>query len=303
LNVNWDDLRIFLAIARAERISAAAKRLGLDHSTVSRRVAALEESLGARVIERSPSGIKLTPHGNELLTYAERIEAELLTATHNLGGREAQLSGTVRLATPEAFGTWLVAANARAFHKKHPAINLELIPQSRSINLSKHEADIVVSLQRPPRGRVFCKKLADFTLGLYSSKDYLARREAPAALNDLKDHDVVWFIDDLLMFPELRFLDHVTSGGRVAFRSSSIIAQQHAIAGGSGIGLLYHFTAAQDPRFVPVLPKVEVSRPYWIIVHANFRQTPRVRAVVAFLEELAALGRKASPNGSAKRAR
>jgi DNA-binding transcriptional LysR family regulator len=290
--IDWDDLRVFLAAARTGRLSAAARKLALDHTTVSRRIAELEDALGARLVDRSPAGITLTRQGADLLAHAERIEAELLVVSQNLGGQATRLSGTVRLATPEAFGSWLVAANMDMFRAKHPEIELELIPESRTISLSKREADIVVSLQRPPRGRVFFRKLADYRLGLYASESYLAARGRPGSMEDLRGHDFVWYIDDLIQIPEFRYLDQVVSDAKVVFRSSSIIAQQNAVAAGLGMGLLHHFAARGDQRLVRIFPDVNVNRTYWSILHADYKQIPRVRAVLAFLEELVKANRQ-----------
>ncbi|WP_395670739.1 LysR family transcriptional regulator [Phenylobacterium sp.] len=285
--MNWDDLRIFVAIARAGGLVAASRRVGLDHTTVARRLSALEGAVGAKLVHRSPRGAKLTDAGAGLLEHAERIEAEALAAAEKLGAESQRPAGAVRLATPEAFGAWLVAPHVKALHERHPGVTLELVPEARAVNLSKREADIAVSLSRAESGRLYTQKLADYRLGLFASRDYLESVGPIAQLSELKDHPLVWYIDDLIDIPQLKFLDQVVAGARPVFRSSSIAAQQAAVASGLGLGVLHVFAAAQDPRLVRILPEaVAIERSYWLVLHADQRHLPRIRAVVDFLHEL-----------------
>jgi DNA-binding transcriptional LysR family regulator len=284
--LNWDDLRIFIVVARIGKLGAAAKKLQLDHTTVSRRIGVLEKTLGEKLLNRSPVGVTLTPRGTELFAHAEGIETELSLASKDLGGASTHMSGVVRVATPEGFGALLVTASMAGFLEEYPEIEIELIPEARPISLSKHEADVVLSIQRPPRGRLFCKKLTDYRLGLYASEAYLAARGTPTSLDAFKTHDVVWFIEDLLPYPKFRYYDHIASGAEVAFRSTSIVAQMRAVASGIGIGLLPHYLAVNHKNLVRLLPNISVDQKLWIILHATHRNTPRVRAVVAFLERL-----------------
>ena len=282
--LNWNDLRFFLAMARGGGLLAAARRLGVDQTTVARRLSALEAAVGARLVDRSPRGVTLTGQGQVLVEYAERIEAETIAAAERLGVEGQPLSGTVRLATPEAFGAWLVAPAAKAFHDQYPGLQLELVPESRSVNLSRREADIAIMLSRPTQGRLVARRLADYTLGLYSSRDYLEAHGVLESLADLPGRPLVWYIDELIDVPELRYLDQVADGAPTMFRSNSITAQQAAIASGLGFGVLHKFAASQDPRLVRVLPEaLDLKRSYWLCAHADQARIPRVRAVMDFL--------------------
>lgn len=283
----WDDLRIFLAVARSGGFVTAGRRLGVDHTTVARRLSALEAATGAILVHRSPRGSTLTDAGLMLLERVERMEGEAIAAAEQLGSAGQRLSGAVRLATPEAFGSWLVAPAVKTLHDRHPGIQLELAPEARAISLSKREADIAVTFARPPKGRLFAQKLVDYSLGLYASRQYLETSSPVTSVNDLTAHPFVWYIDELIDFPELRFLDQVISGVKPAFRSSSITAQQHSVANGLGVGILHRFAAEQDPRLVRLLPdEIRVERSYWLVLHADQRHLPRIRAVVDFLHEL-----------------
>lgn len=178
--LDWDDLRLFLAVARAGSFVGGGRSLGLNHTTLARRLSALEATLGTRLFERSPRGLLLTRAGTELRDHAERVENEVLSAGRSLAGREQQLSGTVRLATPEAFGTFFVAPRARALAERHPGIELELVPETRTIDLLKSEADIAVGLHRPARGTMRAARLVDYRLGLYAAESLHCFAVTPA---------------------------------------------------------------------------------------------------------------------------
>lgn len=287
--LNWDDFRIFLAVQRAGGLVGAGRRLGLDHTTVARRLTALETRLGSQLVERSPRGARLTEAGRALLDHAERIEAEVVAAGADVGAIRAEISGSVRLATPEAFGTWLVAPNIRRLHEAHPALQVELVPEARRVSLTKREADLAVTLARPPQDRLIARKLADYRLGLYASAAHLEREGAVKDLRELPERPLVWYIEELIDVPELRFFDEVAAGARTVFRSSSIAAQQAAVASGLGYGLLHVFAAEQDPRLIRVLPEtVDVERSYWLVMHPEQQRLPRIRAVVDFLDTIVA---------------
>jgi len=291
--LNWNDLRFFLAVARGGGLMAAARRLEVDQTTVARRLSALEAAIGARLIDRSPRGVTLTGQGLALVEYAERMEAETIAAAERLGVEGQPLSGVVRLATPEAFGAWLVAPAARAFHEQYPGLQLELVPESRSVNLSRREADIAISLSRPTQGRLVARRLADYSLGLYAARTYLDQHGPLLSLADLPGQPLVWYIDDLIDVPELRYLDQVADGAPTMFRSNSIAAQQAAVASGLGFGVLHKFAASQDPRLVRVLADAfDLKRSYWLCAHADQARIPRVRAVMDFLVDLTAARHK-----------
>jgi DNA-binding transcriptional LysR family regulator len=286
---NWDDARIFLAVARSGGLMAAAKRLQIDQTTVARRLAALETAFGARLVDRSPRGVSLTAQGAALVEHVERMEAEALAASEQLGRFGSGVSGVVRLATPEAFGAHVVAPAAARLHDRHPGIQLELVPAARSVNLSRREADIAIGLSRPEHGRLVSRKLADYRLGLYASHDYLAKAGEPLGLDELKDRPLVWYIDELIDMPELRYVDQMAEGAPTAFRSTSIAAQHAAVASGLGLGILHAFPADRDSRLKRVLPEaLALTRSYWLTVHADAQRVARVRAVIDFIRELVA---------------
>ena len=281
---DWDDLRFFLAVARSGRLTAAARRLSADHATVSRRVTALEESLKAKLFERRPQGYTLTAHGERLLTKAEAMETEALAIQSDIGGADMTLAGTVRIGAPDGFGTSFLAPRLPALAKAYPGLELQLIAMPRQLSLSKREADVAITLAPPKEGKVVARKLSDYRLGLYASRDYLEAMPKVETRDDLFEHRFVGYIDDLIFTPELDYLDEIAKGLRAQVQSSSVVAQMNAVAAGAGIGVIHHFMAESDPRLVPVLAEeVSLTRSFWLLVHADLKDVARVRAIVDFL--------------------
>jgi DNA-binding transcriptional LysR family regulator len=281
---DWDDLRFFLAVARSGRLTAAARRLGADHATVSRRVTALEEALKAKLFERRPQGYALTAHGERLLAKAETMETEALAIQSDIGGADMALAGIVRIGAPDGFGTSFLAPRLALFAKAYPGLEIQLIAMPRLLSLSKREADIAITLAPPKEGKVVARKLSDYRLGLYAAPDYLATTPPVTKPEDLFQHRIIGYIDDLIFSPELDYLDEVAKGLRAHVQSSSVIAQMNAVAAGAGIGVIHHFMAAGNPRLVPVLPEtVTIARSFWLLVHADLKNVARVRAIAEFI--------------------
>jgi DNA-binding transcriptional LysR family regulator len=286
-SINSDQLLTFLAVCRNGNTLAAARRLALDHSTVSRRISGLEEALNLRLFERSPRGLAPTAAARALLPHAEKIERELDLAGNSVITEGNPVSGVVRLATPEVFGTHIAAPAISDLLIRHPQLQLELVPQSRSISLSKREADLAVTLHRPPRGRLVARKLVDYRLGLFASRNYLEGNSKIRSAEDLKSHRFVSYVDDLVDDPEILALNKLKFRGHIVFRSSSSFVQQAAVAQGVGLGLLHRFVALGDPSLVPVLPiEINVTRTYWLVTHADLQKASPVRAIIDFLVDV-----------------
>jgi len=273
---NWNDLRYFLELSRRGRLISAARKLHVDHTTVSRRIAALEDQMNARLFDKSPGGYKLTDAGLRLLPLAEQMEAQSNQLYQEISGKDARLSGTVRLAAPEGLSAHIIAHNIGKFREIHPDIELELMAESRQTSLSKREADIAITLARPDSGRVIAWKLCNYRLRLYGAARYL--RAHPK---------IICYIDDLIQLPELRFLDQIIKAPHVVFRSTNVMAQYNAALDGIGLSVIHCFMADQDSRLTPVLPeKIYIDREYWLVVHEDLRHVARVDAVCQFLTRL-----------------
>jgi len=246
-----------------------------------------ENEVGTRLFDRSPQGVTLTNEGMELLVHAERIEHEAQTILARVGGQEALLSGVVRVAAPEAVGSFLVTPAIGEFRMEHPKIIIELVPGTRQVSLSRHDVDIVITNQQPRRGRMFVSRLAELNLGLYGSKAYLERRGLPQTTADLRGNDFVGLIDDNAQNEDAAALGQFLDQPHWTFRSSSMIFIQNAVSAGIGLGLLHGFAARRDPELVQVLPDlVSPRQTYWTLVHADLRRVPRIRAVIRFLHQI-----------------
>jgi DNA-binding transcriptional LysR family regulator len=284
---NWDDIRIFLAVARQGGMASAANSLGVNHTTVARRLSGLEAALRARLVDRTPSGVSLTAAGRDFLRHAERIESETRSAEQHLHSTDGTLSGKVRLATREAFGAWLVCPKAHLLNQRHPELKLELLSEARTISLMNRDADITVSLHYPTQGRVIVQKLTDYRLGLFASRGYLEAYGPVDSIDDLKDRDVIWYVDDIVDIPEQRYMQRIVAESRAGFRATNILAQYVAMSSGMGIGIIPVYHASQDPNLVRILPdQVEEMRTYWLSVHPDSQNLPNVRAVMDFVVEI-----------------
>jgi DNA-binding transcriptional LysR family regulator len=286
--MNWDDTRIFLAVARAGQILGAARALNLNHATVARRLTSLEAAFGSELVRRHTNGTDLTAEGETFLAHAERMESEMLVAQEAAGAARASIAGIVRIGAPDGFGTGFLAPRLAELSARHPDLTLELVPVPRAFSLSRREADIAVTVERPREGRLVARKLTDYRLGLYAAPAYLAAHGTPARLDDLNRHRLVGYVDDLIFSPSLAFTAEFTRDWRSSIAVSSALGQIAAVRAGAGIGVLHAFMAAADPGLVPVLPETAITRAYWTVVHEDLRTIRRVQTVAAFLAEIVA---------------
>ena len=284
---NWNDLVFFLELSRQGRLMPAAKRLKVDYTTVSRRISELEKDLAVTLFERKPDGFVLTEDGHKLLAVAEQMEALSNSIANTVRSTPAEPVGRVRLATMEGIAAYYLAEKLGDFNALHPQIVVELVTERHLINLTKREADVSISFIPPMGSRLSVRKAGAFGLGLFSSAPYLAAHGTPSSKAELPAHDFIDYIIDLVAIAKVHWLLDVLEPEHVVFRSSSMAAQQNAIASGRGIGLLPFFSAKRDPRLIPVLPgEVKVQRDLYISVHEYIEYVGRVLALTRFLAEL-----------------
>lgn len=289
---DWNNLRDFLAVARGGRLTAAAARLQIDHTTLSRRLAALEHALKAKLFDRSPSGYALTEQGRRLLPLAEEVESLALLASDAVGGTARDIEGTVRIGSPEGFGSYFLAPRVSRLTERHSQLHLQLVAASAVFSLARRDADIVIAVSRPRAGRLVASKLTDYDLGLYAAPAYLAAHPPIAASDDLPGHRFVSYIGDLITYAELDFLQQVAPGGSTALESSNLVAQLKATLAGAGLCVLPAFLAGQEPGLVRVLPdEVKLTRALWLIVHQDLADLARIKAVIRFIKDEVAAAR------------
>lgn len=288
-NLNWDDLRFFLEVARAGTASAASRRLSVDYTTVARRIRSLEESLGALLFDKSRStGFTLTVDGQHLLRHAETMEAAMEAAHAEVSGTGSALSGHVRIGCTEAFGTYFVAPQMANFQDHYPNISIDVLPVPHFVSLSRREADIAITLERPARGPYVTSKLCDYRLKLYATPDYLARHPRISSVNDLKAHDFIHYVEALAFSPQLLYLNDIVANARSRLRCTSTLAQYHAALQGRALAILPCFVAEQDPRLVAVLADtVRITRHFWLSYSEDLRRLKRVTEVAHHLIDAA----------------
>ncbi|MDE9451782.1 LysR family transcriptional regulator [Aliiroseovarius sp. Z3] len=282
--MDWDDLRVFLAVARAESLSRAGKVLRRDAATVGRRVAKLEGDLGQPLFTKSPQGYALTEAGARLLSHAERAEQAVLSGADELAGQSGQLSGQVRIGATDGCASYILPQVCTAIQKEHPELELQIVALPRVINLSKREADMAITVSPPQTGRITVQKITDYHLHLAAAREYLADAPPLTCLEDLRAHPVVGYIQDMIFYPELDFL---TGMGieKVALASNLVSVQLGMVRQGGGIGITHDFILPFAQNLERVLTdEISVTRSFYLIRHEGDARVERFTRVA---EELA----------------
>jgi DNA-binding transcriptional LysR family regulator len=283
--MEWDDARYVLAIHRAGSLSLAGRALGVNQSTVGRRLEALEAALGVRLFFRTREGYLFTPEGERLLPHAERMEEETQAILREISGQEARLSGVVRVTAPDAMGARLVTPILGRFHARYPGIQLELVADNRSLSLTKREADVAIRVDRPSDPQLVGRRICDLANAPYASKAYVAARGSPRAAG-FEGHDLLAYQDPLAYTARARWIADRAAKGRCVFRSSSTPALIAASVAGMGIVLLACYLGDAEPELVRVGTKDDVMmRSIWLVLHRDLQRATRVRACADFLVE------------------
>jgi DNA-binding transcriptional LysR family regulator len=277
-DINWNDLRVFLAVATAGQIGRAAHALKVDPTTLGRRLRRLEQHLEVTLFERTRDGQSLTEAGEALLSKAEAM-AEAARGIDETLSSKSGLSGSLRLSVAEGFGSQFLTPHLAAFATAHPNLVIELIANSGFLSPSRREADIAVMLSRPKAGPVLSRKLSDYKLMLFASKAYLESNGQPEIPSDLaQGHTLISYVPELLYAPELNYLDDFHTGLAAQIRSSSVNAQHRLIEEGAGIGVLPCFIAGQSEDLQAVCPERSILRSFWLITHQDTQSLAKVRA-------------------------
>ena len=278
----WDDLRIFLEVARQGSVHAAAKQLRLDHSTVCRRIGRLEAVLAVKLLDRSRKGIVVRDEAQALLSQIKKMDLHASALEDALVRPEA--TQTVRIATMEGIASSYLARCLGALPRFAPKVKLELVSIPQTVDLSRKEADIFLSFFDPKTRGLSSALFGGFSLFLYCSADYKRRHGIPRDRDDLQNHVFVGYIDDLLAIHAVRWLDELVAEPRMSFHSNSILAQCNAAVCGLGIVLLPTFVAAGVADLERILPEISVQREVWVSVRTEQSHLGRIRAVTRFLQ-------------------
>lgn len=281
--MQWDDLKIFLDVARQPRLDTVAAQTHMDATTISRRIRRLENGLGLTLFERTRQGHILTPAGERLAARVEVMESLSLDILSE-SASEQMAEGRVRVGVPEGLGTTLIAPALKEFRERHPRIEVDLIALSGFVSVPKREADMSILLTRPSAGRLKVRKVADYTLRLYGSPDYLKRHPLVTSLAALQNHTLIGYVDDLIYSAQLRYFDEVLPGLKPQLCSPSILAQTEMVRAGAGLGILPSFIGDRVGGLITLLAEsVLVERTFWLAIHEDVTSLRRNRVMTDFL--------------------
>lgn len=285
---HWDDIRIFLSVAREESLSGAGRVLRIDPATVGRRIARLEEDLGAPLFAKSPTGYALTEAGARLMAHAIRAEQAMEAAATELGGQAGGLSGQIRIGAPDGCANFLLPQVCAAIGAENPDLEIQIVALPRVFNLTRREADMVIAVSPPTAGRLTVQKITDYRLHLAASRAYIRTHPRITRLEDLREHRIVGYIQDMIFDREL---DYLSEAGitRVDLASNSVAVQLNLVRQGAGIGVLHDFSLPWL-RAVKVLPdRLSLTRSFYLVRHADDRRLERQnRFATALVEGLRA---------------
>ncbi|MFJ4657137.1 LysR family transcriptional regulator [Nocardia sp. NPDC088792] len=285
---NPDDLLVLLAVGRTGRYTAAADELGINHTTISRRIATLEQALGGRVLTRGAGGWELTDLGREAFTAAEAVENAVRTITSEADGSRL-LEGVVRMSATDGFSAYLASPAIARVQRDHPKVTVEIITATRRASIQRSSLDIEVVVGKPQVRRAEAIALGDYTLGLYAAREYLARNGNPATIADLAAHPLVYFIDSMLQVDDLDLASSFAVAMRESITSTNVFVHVEATRAAAGIGLLPCFMADLHPDLVRVLPeRIAVRLTYWLVTRPETRRRAEVAAVVNAIREYVA---------------
>ena len=295
---NWDDLRLFLAVAREQSLSGAGKALRLDPATLGRRVARLEKALQAVLFVKSPQGYALTEAGVQLFERSEAAERAVRVATAGVAMQSDQLQGQIRIGAPDGCANFLLPQVCAQIGAENPGLDIQIVALPRVFNLSRREADMAIGVSAPTAGRLVVKKITEYHLHLAAAAEYLAAHAPIRTVTDLKDHRLVGYIPDMIFDRELDYLADL-GDNRVPLASNSVSVQVNMIRQGGGVGVVHDFSLPAAPGLNRILmSEFSLTRAFYLIRHADDQRNGRLnqfadalnkglKAEVARLEALA----------------
>ena len=285
MDVQWDDLKIFLAVARAESLSGAGRILKVDPATVGRRIARLETDLGAPLFAKSPTGYALSDAGQRLMGHAVRVEQAVEGVAEEMAGRSGGMTGQIRIGAPDGAANFVLPQVCARIAEENPDLEVQIVALPRVFNLTRREADMVIAVSPPTAGRLSVQRITDYKLHLAASRRYLRQHPPIKGLDDLKGHRVVGYIQDMIFDKEL---DYLREAGleRVNLASNSVSVQINWVRQGGGIGVVHDFSIPFVRGVVKLLPEAfSLTRSFSLVRHADDRRLARLNRFAAALVE------------------
>jgi DNA-binding transcriptional LysR family regulator len=286
-NVNWSDLQIFLAVARAGRISAAARRLDVEHTTVARRLTTLESALGVPLFYRTRSGYLLTPHGHSVVPQAEAMERAAIAAAGRAREASSTIAGRVRVAMPPEFASHWLAPRLVAFREANPQLELQILVGTRQRDLSRGEADLAVHAAQPRQTGMITVKLARLAVGLYAARALVENRRIRIEDADsMRGLSLVAYTSQFQILQKAKWFQPILASAAIALTSNSTDAILAAGRAGLGVAVLPRFVARSYVDLVSVSENV-AEHDVLLIAHPELRRDPRIQATADFLKRVA----------------
>ena len=286
--MDWDRLQVFLAVARAGRVSAAARRLGVEHTTVARRLAALEAEVGVALFYRTSAGYVLTPHGENVLPNAEAMERAAMAVSARARERSAEVAGRVRVALPPEFASDWLLPQLGAFRALYPRVTLQILVGTRERDLARGEAELAVRSPRPTQQSLVAVRLGRALVGLYAAKAFAAERKLrPGNLSALRHVPLLVYTPPFQMLQDAKWFQPMLAAAPIALETNSTHALLAAARAGAGVAVLPQMVARRVADLVSVSDAV-AANDVWLITHPEFRRDPKVRATADFLKRIAA---------------
>jgi DNA-binding transcriptional LysR family regulator len=284
--IDWNDIRYFLAVARSGTTAAAARFLGVNQSTVVRRLAVLEQGLGFRLFSKKRDGYRLTCQGEALLQEAAAVESSVQTFTRRAAALDDALSGSLRVTTAEGMAFGLVPKLLDEFHRRHPGMQVSLLIEDNYNDLSDGSAEVALRAGTPGEGELIGRKLTEASWAVYGSRSYVEHRGSPITPDDLNAHRLVGFEGRLERIRPARWLQEVAPRGEISYRSNSILGVLFAAQSSYGLALLPCQIGDPEGDLVRVLdPLPELTFDFWILTHPDLHRNPKIRAFFDFMTE------------------
>jgi DNA-binding transcriptional LysR family regulator len=290
-SLDWNDLRYFLAVCRAGTLVGAARSLHVRHSTVGRRVEALEAALGVSLFMRAPDGFVLTEAGSGIVSLAEEAERAVAAVERRVAGGDKRIDGIVRVTTSESFSGFLMR-RLPELQAQHPTLTVEVLTGNASLDLMRREADLAIRFMETTQADLICKRLCDAGWSLYASETYLARAGNPKTPTDLARHDIIGFDETMARSPGAIWLEEHKAGARVVVRCNSLMSALNASIVGMGVAVLPCFLAEAEPSLRRLTDEVLATRAIWVVFHPDVAQIRRVRTVIDFVSTI--IGKEAT---------
>ncbi len=276
MDPNWDDMRVFLAVAREESLSAAGRLLKLDPATVGRRVARLEAALDAPLFARSQQGYVLTLAGERLLDHGMQAEEAMRAAAGTVVGATKSLSGQIRIGAPDGSANYLLPQVCAKISDANPDLDVQILALPRIINLSRREADMAISVSAPTAGQLLVQKVSDYRLHMVATQSYLDSHSPINSVADLKGHRMIGYIPDMIFDRELDYLNDIGID-RVALASNSVSVQLRQVSLGTGVCVAHDFTLPFHPGLKKILTdQISLTRSFYLVRHQGDQRNERL---------------------------